>query len=88
MFPETDKTVHCDCLSDEHQIRFMYNKSDELPELYITVHLSDCNPWYKRLWVGIKYILGYKSKYGHWDNLVLTEVKARQIKDLIDDYLK
>lgn len=36
-------------------------------DIYTSVFLNDYYPWYKRTWIALKYIFGYKSKYGHWD---------------------
>ena len=38
--------------------------------------------WYKRLWMGIKYIFGYKCCYGNFEVMILSPKHARQIYNL------
>ena len=55
------KTFDCACGRLEHTARFTYFPEDNGPdELYIETTLANHNPIYKRLWFGIKYILGVK----------------------------
>lgn len=62
------KTLLCQRSSPEHQIQFMYNDSDS--EIAMYIHLSPL-PFFKRLWHGIKYIFGYRCKYGDFDEVLL-----------------
>jgi hypothetical protein len=63
--------VICTCQTPEHIIRFMYDKADN--ELYTEVYLNNYNSFFKRCWIALKYILGYKSKYGHWDSTIINK---------------
>ncbi len=66
----------CKCVSEEHLLRFSLDEENN--ELYSEVHLRQWRSWYKRTWVGIKYIFGYTCKYGHWDcNLFKDEDISR-----------
>lgn len=55
----------CACYSNEHGLRFVYNEEEK--EVYATMFMFNWPQWYKRVWVSIKYIFGYKRKYSHWD---------------------
>lgn len=69
----------CECGSPEHTLVFRYNEEDN--ELYTMVFLNQYRNIFKRIWVAIKYIFGYKSKYGDWDCFVLRpEDKDRLIR--------
>jgi len=70
--------MECSCSSTEHLIRFSFDK--EYNFLYLNIHLANCNSWYKRVWVAIKYIFGYKSKYGAFDEFIF---KNENVKDLL-----
>lgn len=76
----------CECGSSEHTLRFDLDR--EVPTLYTSVFLNDWRPWYKRVWVGIKYIFGYKCKYGHWDCWSLRESDAKDLLYLVDEFLE
>jgi hypothetical protein len=79
----------CSCYSSEHQlIVHLYEEGDLYPpEAFIEVHLVKRSFWY-RLIYGIKYIFGYQSKYGAWDEFILDKKHAdslRKIAKHLDD---
>jgi hypothetical protein len=53
-------------------------------EVFFSVHLKDSSKWYERFWTGIKYIFGYNSKFGHWDEVLLNQEKMNEIKTFFD----
>lgn len=82
----------CDCLSDEHLLKFVLMsdsyKKDEIPELSTSVYLNQYRRWYKRFWVGLKYIFGYKSKYGEWDCWNLVPEQAEKMIVMLNKYIE
>lgn len=58
------------------------------PELddsvYVTVHLSKL-PFWKRLKLGILYILGRKSKYGNFEEIILNKTKLKEVLNVLTD---
>lgn len=79
--------IECDCHSDEHILRFIMDKDDEYPCIYLHTFLSD-QYWYHRVRDGIKYIFGYKCKYGHFSETVISEEEATKLKNLLEEFLK
>ena len=75
----------CACGSSEHTIRFILNKEDK--ELYTEVYLNQWRPLWKRLLVGIKYMLGYKCKYGEWDCWVMSADDAERLRDMCNEFI-
>jgi hypothetical protein len=71
------KVFVCSCGSLEHQVSFWLNWEDD--ELYLEIHLNNHDNFFKRLWTGLKYAFGYKSKYGHWDNIILDKEKQTEL---------
>ena len=75
----------CECGSDEHTLRFVLSLDEgstpRIPELYTSTFLSE-RVWYQRIWPGIKYIFGYKCRYGHWDVFSLQEEDAERLINL------
>ena len=71
----------CDCNSCEHQIIIEHDKEDNL--LYCNIFLIKRNFW-NRLKIGLKYILGYKSKYGHFDEFIFKAEHANKLRELAD----
>lgn len=69
--------VVCSCQSSEHTLRFIYDSDAE--ELYCEVQLNQYRGLFKRLLVAIKYVLGYKCKYGHWDNTIVSRDEMEKL---------
>lgn len=86
--------LECACYSPEHRLVFKYIKDEtyeDYPELYTEVHLHQPNNIFKRIWIAIKYIFGYKSKYGCFDCFILRPQdawKLRQLGELIEKEYK
>jgi len=72
----------CHCYAEEHAIRFSYE--EEYNELFLSVFLNQYRPWYHRIWVAIKYVFGYKCRYGHWDTWTLKVEDAGRLRHLAD----
>jgi len=69
----------CTCQSYEHQAIFFKDTEDN--QLIVTVHLSSHKNILKRLWLAIKYVCGYRSRFGHWDEFLFKpedEIKLRE----------
>jgi hypothetical protein len=71
------------CCSLEHQIVISLNKG----LVVVQIHLKNYRNVFKRIWVALKYIFGYKSKYGDWDEMLLDEGHVPQLTETLE-YLK
>jgi hypothetical protein len=67
----------CQCLSPEHTLQFIYDKEDG--SVHAHVYLHQYRSFFKKLWVAVKYVCGYKSKYGHWDAFMLRNEDLHKI---------
>ena len=89
----TDKFIVCACGSSEHLIRLQLfqwtNKYNEITDVdaSIEIHLMPERSFFRRLWIGIKYILGFDQKHGHFDDLVLNRDKAKELIDFLQMYV-
>ena len=64
--------VVCACNSDERTLRLIHFKADpklgaDIDEIYWSVYPNPF-PWYKRLWIAMRYVLSHRSKFGSWDS--------------------
>jgi len=73
----------CLCHDPEHDVRFTHYDDDEI---YVSVHLPN-DIWYKRIWVGIKYIFGYKSRYGHFGETLMNRETAKGFQEYLYAYI-
>lgn len=70
----------CDCNSTEHQIVVYPDVEDRM--LYLHIHLTSYGFW-RRLKAGLKYIFGYKCKFGHWEEFILSEKHSEDISNIL-----
>lgn len=73
----------CECHSLEHQLTFWYDT--EYNELYCEPHLVTYRNFLKRIYVGIRYIFGYKSRYGEWDSLIFKQNDVDKLRQFLDE---
>lgn len=77
----------CQCYSEEHRLVFsLDNEGDYEPYLVCSSFLSDFPAFWARLWLAIKYALGYKSKYGHFDCFMMRPEDISRFKELVAKY--
>lgn len=69
----------CDCGSREHQIVFEYDIDDNI--VWCHIHLTNYRFW-NRLKNGIRYIFGYKCRYGHFDEFIWKVEHADKLEEL------
>lgn len=72
----------CSCGSIEHQAIFWYDNDEKTLE--VNFHLCNYDNFFKRCWVSIKFILGYKSKYGHWDSFIFKPTDEEKLKKYLN----
>ena len=75
--------LECECHSVEHNMRFSYIADDETPQLFVDVPLCRRPKWYKRIWLGIAYIFGHRSRYGHFDEFIYDPDEVEQLRQFI-----
>ena len=63
------KFLLCECCSSEHQLVVHFEKNEEYKEVTLSYSLIDNLSFFKRVWLGIKYIFGYRSRYGHFGEI-------------------
>lgn len=71
----------CRCYSIEHS--FVVSADDE--DLLIEVHLSSA-PFWTRLRNAIRYVLGRKSKWGDFEEILLSPDQALDLGDKIVEW--
>jgi hypothetical protein len=74
--------MECQCTSSEHTLKFIYDEEDK--ELYTTIYLCQYRNIFKRILVAIKYVLGYKSRYGAWDCFLFKSSDIEKLQKLLE----
>ncbi len=75
----------CECHSYEHQSIFWYDDEDK--QLTVSVHLVR-RSFFKRLWYAIKYVFGYKSRFGAWDEFLFKPENEKKLREYLDNKCK
>ncbi len=78
-------TLHrfeCTCLTFDHNVRFEVD--NEIGTISISVPLNHWLPWWKRIWLAIKYVFGKTQRYGHYDTIQLNPNDYEKIKTILD----
>jgi len=76
----------CLCHSNEHTLKFSLDDNEEYPDLYASIFLIHHRNVFKRIWIAIKYVFGYKSSYGHWDEWLLRPEDSVKLRELLEKY--
>ena len=77
------KIFLCECNSYEHQAIFWLD--DDYKQLYVAIHLTTHKSFLKRLWIGLKYTFGFKSRYGNWDNFLFSLENEKALREYLED---
>lgn len=85
---EQRETLICQCHSIEHQISFNWVEYEGIEselekEVYMDVHLTPLSFW-QRLKHGIKYIFGYRSMYGDFDEFIFKKEDAYKLEKVVE----
>ena len=86
---DTEKNILfiCACNDAEHQLIFSYFEDDDYPEVYTSVHLNPERKWYKRIIHALKYVFGYRCKYGDFDEFIFKPKDYSKLQEVVN-YLK
>lgn len=77
--------VECSCDSPEHVLRF--STYSEEKEVYVDFFLGSNYNLIQRMIHGIKYIFGYKSRYGHFSEIVMGYDSIKMLKNELESFL-
>lgn len=72
----------CECSDFNHTFRFVYDQTDNA--VWLEVRLNQYLPWYKRVWVALKYIFKCRPAYGHYDTTILRHEDLGKLDDLLN----
>lgn len=72
----------CECHNIEHQLIFSYNNDWDL--VYCDIHLVPEHNTFKRIKNALKYIFGYRSKYGDFDEFIFKKEDVHKLQKIID----
>lgn len=80
---EKPEYFECRCSTPEHTLRVWFDDDKDDPCVYVSVFLAN-DSWHRRLWTAIKYALGYKCRYGHFDEFILRPEDCDRLSAVLD----
>ena len=83
---EKQEIFICSCANVEHQMVMRWCVDANPKEVYCEIHLNKL-PFFKRLIHGIKYIFGYTSAVGDFEEFIFKEEDAYRLQKMVT-YLK
>lgn len=75
-----NETFICACYNVEHQLIFTSSDGD----VFMSIHLVPERNIFKRIWYAIKYIFGYKCRYGHFDEFIFQRKDAYKLARILN----
>lgn len=75
-----DEHIICGCSNVEHSIFFSTIEGDD--DVYMSIHLVPL-PFFERLVNGIRYIFGHRSKYGDFDEIIITKKDVGKVEKVV-----
>ncbi len=79
---DKDYYFECFCANEEHTIKFTLDIEEK--EIYTSVFLANHRNFFVRIILGIKYIFGGKSRYGHFANWALNKHDANRLEGMLN----
>ena len=76
----------CACHHNEHLFTITFDSEDKLA--YVEIQLNHYLPWWRRCLIGLKYMRGFKSKYGYWSETVLDTPSTKKLEKLLKTFNK
>lgn len=71
----------CSCGHSEHQIIV---ETDDEEFIYVQMCLSDTPPLWRRVILGVKYVLGHRGSSGMFSEVCLDRFEAMRLKNLLE----
>jgi hypothetical protein len=78
----------CTCSSKEHTfcVTSEQSKDEYPPELFFHFQLIHLGNFLERFKTAVKYLFGYKCRYGHWDVINLSEDDTNRLTILLHQH--
>lgn len=82
---KSSEYLECSCTGLEHTLRMTYFK-DTPDYIYIETHLRQ-QPFYQRLIPAIKYLFGFRSRYGDYDEFIWDPSTVKRFQEFSNNFI-
>lgn len=82
--------VECACGEAGHVLRFTWwpDEDPDMEFIAVDVFLDENGGFFRRLWAGVKYILGFKSRFGHFGETVLEREQIEKLEGMFGRWMR
>ena len=88
---ERKVVAKCDCAWPEHYASFHWIETDSVStdwsEMYIHIGMAKQTFW-RRIWFAIKYVFGYQSRFGAYEETALSAGDVKVLAEYLTDASK
>lgn len=78
----------CNCRDMEHFLKLSYFDDDASDDyLYVQTHLAK-KSWLQRIKYAFKYIFGFQSRFGAFDETLFTLEEAQQLTEFLNTFIQ
>ena len=89
MLENETEYFECDCHDNEHLLRFSIWYDEDVPECEIYAHFFlNTHGFFKRIWIALKYVFGYKCRYGHWNEWIISRDDTEKLRNFCDKMIE
>ncbi len=74
--------IECQCFSMDHTARISYwpaKFAGEYDEVYLTTHMLNSRPWWRRVVEAFRHIFKLESRHGNWDEMIVSPESAEKL---------
>lgn len=84
--------IECECHADEHRLVFKYIEDifgdGTENEIYTAIYLRSGRGFFHRVWLGLKYMFGYTSRFGHFTCTIINTESAKGLIKFLEKITK
>lgn len=79
----TDQIEHLDCRCQDFRHSIRFDIEDDTGYIYLSTHIDQCYPWYKRLWIALRYVFKRDAINGQYDVTFIKYEDYDRIRDIL-----
>lgn len=81
---EVKELFICECSDIEHQIIMSYDKDEDIPMVFCSIHLIPEWNIFKRIRDAVRYVFGHRSAYGDFEEFIFRTKDADRLQTVVD----
>ena len=86
--------IECMCGDSSHVTRFVWwrwecdPKDPYWDELSVETQMNIKWPWWRRVWLAVRYVFGMQCRYGHWNEASFGRNEVKKLIEVCQEYVQ